>query len=665
MKKIFLLFFITGFYCRLQSQNIGVGTLSPKARLHIKGSNDTTQLILEAYTSQSGLHPLIELRNADGLELMRIHADHPSNMFAGWHTGISNSVSALRGINNEFTGSQACVGNTIGYKNSATGYRALFTNTEGYENAASGYQALYSNDITQQNTANGYQALYSALGNEGSVNFASGYRALYNNLNSGNVAIGSLSLFSTTTGAGNTATGVNALYGNLTGSGNCANGNQALFNIQNANNQTAFGAEAMYTFNNTAELGSASCSVGYRSLYKMPFQGDCTSVGYESLYSDSSGHANYAVGYQAMYSNKGCYNNVAQGYQAMYSTNKGSGSVASGYQAMYTQKVPITYEEGFSMKNTACGFQALYSNLDGTYNAAIGYQALSNNTWSSNTACGAEALFSNTKGLGSTAIGFAALHSSITGNSLAIGYNALYLNTIGSWTVGVGSGVLFSTTEAYYNTVMGYNAGQAFDNGYNNVFLGANTDVNGPGYYNVIAIGQATICTGSSQVTFGNPATGSYLAYASWSDISDGRFKKNIVENVPGLSFINKLRPITYNLNATALDVFLRGRISESPNIIYAKALKEKESAVYTGFVAQEVEAAARSLDFNFSGIDAPVNDHDVYGLRYESFVVPLVKAIQELSKQDDQLKKDSEDQQQSLTAIQKQIDKLKSLIKK
>ena len=38
--------------------------------------------------------------------------------------------------------------------------------------------------------------------------------------------------------------------------------------------------------------------------------------------------------------------------------------------------------------------------------------------------------------------------------------------------------------------------------------------------------------------------------------------------------------------------------------------------------------------------MDAAKSDHDLYGLRYSEFVVPLVKAVQELSQQNDDLKK-------------------------
>jgi hypothetical protein len=69
------------------------------------------------------------------------------------------------------------------------------------------------------------------------------------------------------------------------------------------------------------------------------------------------------------------------------------------------------------------------------------------------------------------------------------------------------------------------------------------------------------------------------------------------------------------------------------------QAIKEKEKKVYTGFLAQDVEKAAEQLKFDFSGVYKPQNDNDLYGLSYSEFVVPLVKAVQELSASNEELK--------------------------
>jgi hypothetical protein len=52
------------------------------------------------------------------------------------------------------------------------------------------------------------------------------------------------------------------------------------------------------------------------------------------------------------------------------------------------------------------------------------------------------------------------------------------------------------------------------------------------------------------------------------------------------------------------------------------------------GFIAQEVEQAANMIGYDFSGVDAPKNDKDLYALRYAEFVIPLVKAVQEQQQQ-------------------------------
>ncbi|MCA8941774.1 MAG: hypothetical protein KDB80_04375, partial [Planctomycetes bacterium] len=63
-----------------------------------------------------------------------------------------------------------------------------------------------------------------------------------------------------------------------------------------------------------------------------------------------------------------------------------------------------------------------------------------------------------------------------------------------------------------------------------------------------------------------------------------------------------------------------------------AAACAQKSDIRYTGFIAQDVDAAARAVGFEFSGVKVPEDPTtDTYGLRYAEFVVPLVRAVQEL----------------------------------
>ncbi len=111
--------------------------------------------------------------------------------------------------------------------------------------------------------------------------------------------------------------------------------------------------------------------------------------------------------------------------------------------------------------------------------------------------------------------------------------------------------------------------------------------------------------------------------------------KKNIEEKVIGLDFIMALRPVTYNLDMDAIASF-----NETPDSLRLEESERKaEEILQTGFIAQEVELAAKKLGYDFSGVDAPKNDKDNYGLRYSEFVVPLVKAMQEQQVMIDDLK--------------------------
>lgn len=408
--------------------------------------------------------------------------------------------------------------------------------------------------------------------------------------------------------------------------------------------------------------------------YTSPYR---TYFGYQSLPS-ASGAANSAFGYQALFTDTSGAYNTAAGFQALFSTSLGSFNTAIGAAALYLNST--------GNYNTASGYNALYSNIDGYSNTASGYYAMyANNYGHGNSAFGTNALNSNTTAIYNSAFGYAALYSNSTGiyntaagaaalynnngsYNTAAGFEALRLNN-DSYNTAFGYQALRNTTASEYNLAVGYNAGYSLNNGYNNVFLGANTDVNGIGYYNVIAIGQATICTAPSQVTMGNPATNSYRAYTGWTNISDGRYKKNMREDVPGLKFINKLRAVTYTLDATGIDNFLHKNVpadkqmNSNAKAIAAKALKEKEQIRYTGFVAQEVEKVTKEIGYDFSGLDAPKNANDLYGLRYSDFVVPLVKAVQELSQQNDSLHSVNDTQQQQIEELQSRLNKLEAVV--
>jgi trimeric autotransporter adhesin len=125
------------------------------------------------------------------------------------------------------------------------------------------------------------------------------------------------------------------------------------------------------------------------------------------------------------------------------------------------------------------------------------------------------------------------------------------------------------------------------------------------------------------------------------------------------------LQPVTYNLDATGIDTYVHPNgkklLSPKQEASDKASLKTKERILYSGFIAQDVEASAKKLGYNFSGVDAPKNDKDLYSLRYAEFVVPLVKAVQELSSKNDSLQTVVDSLQSQINSIVQQITALKS----
>jgi hypothetical protein len=106
----------------------------------------------------------------------------------------------------------------------------------------------------------------------------------------------------------------------------------------------------------------------------------------------------------------------------------------------------------------------------------------------------------------------------------------------------------------------------------------------------------------------------------------------------------------------------VREKNSEAEALVQ-KGIEEKEKIIRTGFIAQEVEEAAKKIGYDFSGVDKPQNEHTPYGLRYSQFVVPLVKAVQELSAINDEKEAKIDAQQKQINELQKQIHDLKAMM--
>ncbi len=315
--------------------------------------------------------------------------------------------------------------------------------------------------------------------------------------------------------------------------------------------------------------------------------------------------------------------------------------VANNARAGYVGSATTTTSWGYhalpatsGADNTAVGHSALQANTLGTNNTAVGQLALNGNmTGNLNTALGADAMSLNVAGQRNTAVGASCMNAATSSWNTAVGAEAMSSTTTGGYNTAIGVAALGGNDNGAGNTAIGYGALQWNAVGNNNVAVGngAGPGTLSTGLSNTVAIGLGATPLASDRVVIGNSSMNQIGGYEPWSDLSDARFKRDIRPEPHGLDFILRLEPITYRFDLHKLNEHVRPGESElhtDPET--QEAIAQKEARLYSGFSAQQVEEAAKAIGYEFNGVYAPKNEQDHYALAYSTFVVPLVKAVQE-----------------------------------
>ena len=483
---------------------------------------------------------------------------------------------------------------------------------------------------------------------------------VFNVLTSGdnNTAMGHESGDALTSGSLNTFIGSNAGGANQSSDSNTAIGAFA-FDAGTGANNTAVGSGA---------LGGASNSGG-----------ENVAVGNDAGNAISSGQRNVIVGTLAGDALTTGQGNIAIGYDALGTEDTGSFNTAVGREALKVLNydgngfnVALGYYAGLSLttglKNTLLGTYAGDNITTEDFNTLIGYacgDALT--TGKLNTAVGAHSLDADTKGWASTAVGYFALgaqtftSSTVSENqsdNTAMGYFAGSLTTTGKKNTYFGSLAgddcidgSFNTAIGYqtlsadhgdYNTAVGMNAGKvvtgvgntivgaeagnALTDGDSNILMGYASAFSGTSMDAEFVIGAGVTGSGGSTITIGSGAgkiSNTFTSNATWSQSSDERLKTDIKSDSLGLSFINRLNPVTFKWKPS-------NEIDKS--LPYYKETNEKDtSTTMHGLVAQEVKTALDAESCTtFAGWGEGLDG--VQTISREMFVSPLIKAIQELS---------------------------------
>ena len=325
-----------------------------------------------------------------------------------------------------------------------------------------------------------------------------------------------------------------------------------------------------------------------------------TAMGEDALGALTTGAENVAIGYAAgktMTSSNGC---TFVGYQAGETHNYDGSSYVTmvGYQAGDDQTTSA-YNTGFGAFNQAA------SDTE-THNTSIGYYAMNgaNGGGEQNTALGSYVL-SNASQSGDYNVG--------------AGYRALYSCTSGYSNKAFGWGALYSVTEGFRNVGVGHQAGYEITTGDNNICIGYDSG-RSSSPSGAITTANNTICLGDDNIA------NLFCADTSISS-SDKRDKTDIKNFTAGLSFIEKMQPVTYKWDKRS---WYNKDLSVTPDG------SKKATETNVGFLAQDIETLEKEIGFANDKKDMLfVNlseDDKRYGMKYERLVTVLVNAVKELS---------------------------------
>jgi hypothetical protein len=557
-------------------------------------------------------------------------------------TGVTGTLPVANGGTGQtsYTDGQLLIGNSTG--NTLTKATLTAGTNVTITNAAGAITIAASGGGASAATPTALGTVYGKQTTSGGTPFltAYGYNAGLNTTGINNTAIGVNALTTNSTGTSNIAIGNDALAANTTGTNKVAIGYQALNAHTTATNGAlaigyqaglaltaadTFGASMFIGFwaGKTTSTGTDNHFIGTQSGQLNTTGSFNTAVGLATLQLNTTGSSNYASGYQALRSNTTASYNTAVGFEASYSNTTGNRNVAIGGTALGTS-----------------GTSALYSNTTGVQNTAVGAGALkSNTTANNNVAVGMSALYANTTGTQNTAVGTNAGASlTVAGgdNNTAVGYNALTTAAGAACEVNtaIGSSSLSNLTTGTGNTALGYGSGVGLTTGLRCTFIGRSAVGNNANAQEEIVI-SAGPCTGQGDnyVTIGKNGAKIYNKYdtnATWTYTSDGRLKQNITADSLGLSFINRLRTVTYQWKPS----------NEVPNDMpqYGEVNTRNTTTVMHGLIAQEVKAALDAEGVTtFAGWDQ--GPDGVQAVSREMFITPLIKAVQELTAQVESLK--------------------------
>jgi hypothetical protein len=584
--------------------NVGIGTTSPVYKLDVTGNIRTTGNVYAA-----GGTGAVGISAGDGSNPGFVHWLRPNGStriaYMGWGTsGASNlNLTLENSANFSINGGNVGIGTSSPGASLETTGDILLANNKTYNIKASNGTAIGILNLDGSDTLRLYAPAamhlhpdvnaptYINYNNTGDVIVGDGTNSTRFLVQKGNVGIG-------------TASPGQKL--SVTGSILAANGADTTSTARNAGmylwSDTAFGAELHY--------GQAGQSAGWATaIYGRA--ADTTAIRFGTYPGSSTA--------QSAFSEK---------MTLLTNGNVGIGNISPASRLDVTGTVTATAFSGSGASLTSLNASSLASGTvptaqlgSGTANSTTYLRG--DGTWAAASAGAAgsngHVQFNNSGALG----GDSALFWDNTNKRLGIATASptAKLHVVGGGRFTTTSGTALMVSSSGGSSAIGISGSASGGTGFNVGVYGSNGATGGRGVHgaNAIASGYGVYGENVDNTGYGIYCSSSNASGCggnqAWTNTSDVRLKRDIhdVEPQMGLDAIMRLRPVTY-----------RWRTGDSEKTEF-------------GFIAQEVQGVLPLVVGNSPDTEV-VNDDgtkqkitDVKSLSYASFVVPLVKAVQEL----------------------------------
>ncbi|MBK8503279.1 MAG: tail fiber domain-containing protein [Saprospiraceae bacterium] len=306
--------------------------------------------------------------------------------------------------------------------------------------------------------------------------------------------------------------------------------------------------------------------------------------------------------------------------------------------------------------NSFFGFLSGLGNSTGYNNSFFGSAAGSNNTTGTSNSCfGNSAGYSLVSGFDNSFFGYqAGLNTNYGRYNSFLGNGAGAGNTTGSHNSFVGSGSGVGNSTGSYSVSIG-NASGYGSNGSYNTFLGAHAGYFNETGNNLICIGwysQPSSSSTSNEITLGNDTTNTLRCNVNYiTSLSDQRDKTDIQDLTTSIDFIMTLKPRQYRWDRR--DWYVDRKTDGT----------KKDSTFTAGFIAQELDEAQTTQEVKWLDLVLKSNPDRLEATPGNLFPV-IVKSLQDLKRENDQLKKDSKLMQGKIDNLHSKFNDLTDLVR-